>query len=65
MYYFKEFLKYIMGIGNEVIKDVSKIKVSKFQNGYLKSSFLPKYERKSVRISFISIGKNDDLTKSF
>ena len=27
------------------------LKVSKFQNEFLKSSFLPKYERKNVRIS--------------
>ena len=27
------------------------LKVSKFQNGFMKSSFLPKYERKIVRIS--------------
>ena len=27
------------------------LKVSKFQNEFMKSSFLPKYERKIVRIS--------------
>lgn len=53
IYYFKEFFKYLMGIGNEVMKDVSKVKVSKFLNEFMKSSFLPKNERKFVRILFI------------
>ena len=29
------------------------LKVNKFQNEFMKSSFLPKYEPKIVRISFI------------
>ena len=35
------------------------LKVSKFQNEFMKSSFLPKYERKIVRISALcSEGRN-------
>ena len=33
------------------IDKIALIKVSKFENEFMKSSFLPKYERKIVRIS--------------
>ena len=37
------------------------LKVSKFQNDFLKSSFLPKYERKIVKISALTTqGRNPD-----
>ena len=39
----------------------SSLKVSYFQNDFFKSSFLPKYEQKIVRISaMISEGRNPD-----
>ena len=47
------------------------LKVSKFQNEFMKSSFLPKYEPNIVRISatltiFGSyFGRNDDFINSF
>ena len=37
------------------------LKVSKFQHEFMKSSFLPKYEQKNVRISALCIeGRNSD-----
>ena len=39
-----------------------KLKVSKFQNEFMKSSFLPKYEPK---ISGSYFGRNDDIINSF
>ena len=37
------------------------LKVSKFQNEFIKSSFLPKYEQKIVRISALTTqGRNPD-----
>ena len=37
------------------------LKVSQFQNEFMKSSFLPKYEQKIVRISaFTAQGRNPD-----
>ena len=53
------------------------IKVSKFQNEFMKSSFLPKYESKIVRISALTVqsrnpynissyfGRNNDFINSF
>ena len=53
------------------------LKVSFFQNEFKKSSFLPKYERKIVRISALcsegrnpnnllfDFGRNDDFVNSF
>ena len=42
------------------VKDL-KLKVSQFQNEFMKSSFLPKYEQKIVRISALcSEGRNLD-----
>ena len=38
------------------------LKVSKFQNEFMKSSFLTKYEPKIVRISVLTIfGRNNDF----
>ena len=39
----------VLDIGKRFMK--SALKVSKFQNEFMKSSFLPKYEPKIVRIS--------------
>ena len=37
------------------------LKVSKLQNEFMKSSFLPKYEQKIVRISALTLqGRNSD-----
>ena len=37
------------------------LKVSKFQNEFMKSSFLPKYEQKIVKISALTTqGRNPD-----
>ena len=46
------------------------LKVSKFQNEFMKSSFLPKYERKIVKAEILTIfhsyfGRNDDFINSF
>jgi hypothetical protein len=43
---YEAFLKALSLLGESTF-----IKVSKFQNEFVKSSFLPKYERKIVRIS--------------
>ena len=58
---------------------LEQIEVSKFQNEFMKSSFLPKYEPKFVRISALEaqyraeiltifgsyFGRNDDFINSF
>ena len=43
------------------------VKVRQFQNEFMKSSFLPKYERKIVKISALRFyfGRNDDFINSF
>ena len=42
------------------VKDL-KLKVSQFQNEFMKSSFLPKYEQKIVKISALTTqGRNPD-----
>ena len=64
-----------------VLKTSLLLKVSKFQNEFMKSSFLPKYERNIVRISTLCsvpyyraeiltifcwyFGRNDDFINSF
>ena len=42
------------------------LKVSQFQNEFMKSSFLPKYERKIVKISALTTqGRNPDNFSSY
>ena len=47
---------------SSALKSRSVSKVSKFQNQFMKSSFLPKYERKNFCSYF---GRNDDFINSF
>ena len=63
------------------IDKIALIKVSKFENEFMKSSFLPKYEQKIVKISALCseahyraeiltifrsyFGRNDDFINSF
>ena len=66
---------------SKIGKKMSRLKVSQFQNEFMKSSFLPKYERKITRISALCseahyraeiltifcsyFGRNNDFINSF
>ena len=50
---------------DHICKNLDHPKVSKFQNEFMKSLFLPKYEKKNVRISALTTQGRDPDNFSF